>query len=154
MIDAAKEITKLSGMSRDELRKEWQRVHRSDPPERISRDLMMRALAYRIQEQEYGGLGKTTKRRLRALARALETEGEIPASAGASLKAGARLVREWHGKTYTVVALEEGFEFKGKRYRSLSRIAREITGSRWSGHRFFGLKGEIRVIPQPAGEAS
>ncbi|MBI4426001.1 MAG: DUF2924 domain-containing protein [Candidatus Kerfeldbacteria bacterium] len=154
MTDAAKEIAKLSRISRDELRKEWQRVHRADPPDRISRDLMMRALAYSIQEQEYGGLDKATRRRLRALAQALEAEGEIPASAGRSLKAGAKLVREWHGETYTVVALEEGFEFKGQRYRSLSRIAREITGSRWSGHRFFGLRGEIRVTHQPAGEAS
>ena len=154
MTDAAKEIAKLAKMPRDDLRERWQKVHGAEPPERISRGLMVRSLAYRIQEQEYGGLDKNTMRRLRALARSLDTEGEVSPSAGAILKTGAKLVREWHGRTYTVAALEEGFEFKGKRYRSLSRIAREITGSRWSGVRFFGLAGDTKGTPHVGGDGS
>ena len=153
MTDAAKEIAKLAKMPRDDLRERWQKVHGAEPPERISRGLMVRSLAYRIQEQEYGGLDKNTMRRLRVLARGLDTDGEENPSSS-SLKPGARLVREWHGKTYTVVALEEGFEFKGKRYRSLSRIAREITGSRWSGMRFFGLGGDTKASPHAGGDGS
>ncbi len=142
MIDVEKELTALAKMPREKLRVRWEQLHGTEPPAHISRDLMVRTIAYRIQEREYGGLDKNTKRRLRSLAQALESEGELPFSPDLSLKPGAKLIREWHGKTYTVTALEEGFEFKGRRFRSLSGIAREITGARWSGLRFFGLTGD------------
>ncbi len=142
MTDLEKELTALAKMPREKLRFRWEQVHGTEPPAHISRDLMVRIIAYRIQEREYGGLDKNTKRRLRALAGALESEGERSLSTGPTLKPGAKLIREWHGKTYTVTALEEGFEFKGRRFRSLSGIAREITGARWSGLRFFGLTGD------------
>ncbi len=142
MTDLEKELSALAKMPRIELQDRWRRLYGAEPPAHISRDLMVRTIAYRIQEREYGGLDKNTKRRLRSLARALESEGERSLSTGPTLKPGAKLIREWHGKTYTVTALEEGFEFKGKRFRSLSRIAREITGARWSGLRFFGLTGD------------
>jgi hypothetical protein len=126
-------------MPRAELLENWQKLLGAEPPAHISRDLLARAIAHKIQEKEYGGLDKSTRRRLRALARTLETEGSLPTTSGPILKPGAKLVREWHGRTYRVVVLEEGFEFEGRRYRSLSKIAREITGAHWSGQRFFGL---------------
>ena len=100
---------------------------------------MMRALAYRIQEIAFGGLSKATLRRLASLAAEFESDGRIATPAQPRIKPGARLVREWHGRTHAVVVTEDGFEFEGKLYRSLTSIAREITGAGWSGPRFFGL---------------
>ena len=142
MTGFTQEIAALAQMPRAELQECWQKLHSSEPPAHISRELMACAIAHKIQEKEYGGLDKSTRRRLRALARVLETEGSLPTVSGPILKAGAKLVREWHGRTYRVVALEEGFEFEGRRYRSLSKIACEITGAHWSGQRFFGLLQE------------
>jgi hypothetical protein len=153
MIDVEKELSALAKISRIGLQDRWQKLYGAEPPAHISRDLMVRTIAHRIQEREYGGLDKNTKRKLRSLALALDSEGERPLSPGLTLKPGAKLIREWHGRTYTVVALEKGFEFKGKRYRSLSRIAREITGARWSGLRFFGLTRDAKTTSQANGDA-
>jgi hypothetical protein len=98
-----------------------------------------RALAYRIQEIAFGGLSKATLRRLASLAAEFESDGRIATPAQPRIKPGARLVREWHGRTHAVVVTEEGFEFEGKLYRSLTGMAREVTGAAWSGPRFFGL---------------
>ena len=97
----------------------------------------MRALAYRIQEIAEGGLPKAALRRLSALAGASGSGREVVNDLAPILTPGARLVREWHGRTYTVVVTAEGFEHEGRTYRFLSQIAREITGARWSGPRFF-----------------
>jgi hypothetical protein len=128
----------LSDLSPDQLRKEWRRLYRSQPP-RLSRDLLMRAIAYRIQELRYGGLSKATSRKLAALVQARRSDGEIAPEGAQRIRAGARLVREWNGRTHTVTVAEEGFTYAGRNYRSLSAIARQITGARWSGPRFFGL---------------
>ena len=120
------------------MRQEWRRLNRAEPP-RLSRDLMTRALAYRIQEIAFGGQSKATLRRLASLAAEFESDGRIATPAQQRIKPGARLVREWHGRTHAVVVTEEGFEFEGKLYRSLTGIAREITGAAWSGPRFFEL---------------
>ena len=128
----------LAGASRDELRREWRRLYRSEPP-RISRDLLILGIGYRLQEIEHGGLGKATRRKLRTLAKALRTTGRIGPTPGLSLKPGARLVREWHGRTHTVTVTEDGFEYAGTSYPSLTKIAKKITGAHWSGPRFFGL---------------
>ena len=100
---------------------------------------MMRAIAYRLQESAHRGASKVTRRRLMTLAAEFETGGTI-APPGPKIKPGSRLVREWHGRTHTVCVTDDGFEFQGKSYRSLTKIARDITGAQWSGPRFFGLK--------------
>ena len=100
---------------------------------------MMRAIAYRIQEIAFGGLSKATLRRLATLAAEFESDGRIATPVKPRIKPGARLVREWHGRTHAVVVTEDGFEFEGKLHRSLTSIARKITGAGWSGPRFFGL---------------
>ncbi len=122
----------------EDLRKEWRRLYRSDPP-RISRDLLMRGIAYRLQELEHGGLSKATRRKLKTLAKMFRTTGRVAPDPGVSLKPGARLVREWHGRTHTVTVTEDSFDYAGTRYSSLTKVARAITGARWSGPRFFGL---------------
>ena len=124
--------------SLDELRREWRRLYRSNPP-RISRELLVRGIVYRIQELQHGGLGKTTRRKLKTLAKMFRTEGRVAPDPGLSLKPGARLVREWHGRTHTVTVTEDGFEYAGASYPSLTKVAKKITGAHWSGPRFFGL---------------
>jgi hypothetical protein len=135
-------LDRLQEFDGSALREEWRRLFRSEPP-RISRDLLMRALAYRLQEHELGGLPTWARQSLAGPA-----AGVDPAKAsGAStpkptlprLKPGARLVREWHGRIHSVIVLDDAFEFEGRRYGSLTKIAREITGAHWSGPRFFGL---------------
>jgi len=121
-----------------DLRVEWRRLFRADPP-RLSRDIMMRAIAYRLQEIAHGGASKATQRRLVTLAAEFETGGTIAPSPRPKIKPGSRLVREWHGRTNTICVTDDGFEFRGKSYRSLTKIARDITGAQWSGPRFFGL---------------
>ncbi len=130
------ELTALETVSTAELRERWRRTFRAPPPA-LSRDLLLRGLAYRLQEQAEGGLGKVTLRRLRAAAEELAATGTIEPPP--ILRPGTRLVREWHGRTHTVTVAETGFDYAGTTYRSLSEIARKITGAHWSGPRFFGL---------------
>jgi hypothetical protein len=129
--------------SLDELRAEWRRLYHHDPP-RISRDLLTLGIAYRIQEIEHGGLGKATLRKLRTLAKTLRTTGRVGPTPSLSLKPGARLVREWGGRTYTVTVTEDGFEYADTNYPSLTKIAKKITGAHWSGPRFFALQAKDR----------
>jgi hypothetical protein len=124
--------------SLDELRREWRRLYHRDPP-RISRDLLIRGIGYRLQELQHGGLSNSTRRKLKTLAKMFRTEGRVAPDPGLSLKPGARLVREWHGRTHTVTVTEDGFDYAGVTYPSLTKIAKKITGAHWSGPRFFGL---------------
>jgi hypothetical protein len=132
------EINRLRSLDLEESRREWRRPYHSDAP-KISRDLLVLALGYRLQEIEHGGLGKGTRRKLQTIAKAFRTTGRVGATPSLSLKPGARLVREWHGRTHTVTVTEEGFEYAGMSYPSLTKIAKKITGAHWSGPRFFGL---------------
>lgn len=133
-----RKLDRIRSLGLVELRLEWRRLYDSDAP-RISRDLLVLGLGYRLQEIEQGGLGKATRRKLQTIAKALRTTGRIGATPGLSLKPGARLVREWHGRTHTVTVTEDGFEYGSASYRSLTEIANRITGGHWSGPRFFGL---------------
>jgi len=157
--DIAHRLAPLQTLDLAGMRREWRRLYRAEPP-RMSRDLLMRALAYRIQEIAFGGLSKATQRRFAALASAFESDGRIAAPRQPRIKPGARLVREWHGRTHTVVVTADGLEFEGRLYRSLTCIAREITGARWSGPRFFGLaktaatSGGDNTEPYPDTEAN
>ena len=132
----------LEDASPNELRHEWRGLYRSEPP-KISRDLLIRGIGYRLQEIQHGGLGKTTRRKLKTLAKMFRATGRVAPDPGLSLKPGARLVREWHGRTHTVTVTEEGFEYAGVSYPSLTKVAKRITGAHWSGPRFFGL---VRAI--------
>jgi Protein of unknown function (DUF2924) len=141
----------LDDASLDELRCEWRRLYRSEPP-RISRDLLIRGVGYRLQEIQHGGLGKSTRRKLKTLAKMFRTEGRVASDSGLSLKPGARLVREWHGRTHTVTVTEDGFEYAGTTCPSLTKIAKKITGAHWSGPRFFGLVRAIAPHQRDGGD--
>ncbi len=144
----------LEGMTYDGLRTEGRRLYRAHPPKRVARDLLVLGVAWKVQEQAYGGLGAATKRRLADMAKTMERDGDLARSRVARLKPGAKLIREWRGETHTVMVLEDGFEWRGKRRRSLSVIAKLITGAHWSGPRFFGLNGkaEAQVAIGEAGD--
>jgi hypothetical protein len=143
-------LTQLPQLNSAELRTEWRRLFRSSPPS-LSRDLLVRALAYRLQEQAEGGLPKSVTRKLATLSAELQKGGQISVEAGPQIKPGARLVREWHGRTHVVKVTEEGFSYAGATYPSLTRIAHVITGTHWSGPRFFGL---TRKVARQADEAA
>ncbi len=134
----------LQQMDYAALRLEWRRLYRVEPPKRVARELLMLGVGWKLQEQACGGLRGTTRRMLADLSQTLERDGDVTRSRVMRLKPGAKLIREWHGKTHTVIVREEGFEWRGKPWRSLSVIARTITGMHWSGPRFFGLDAETR----------
>jgi hypothetical protein len=113
-------------------------LYRREPPLGLSRDLIIRALANKLQERTSGRPSLAMKRCLDTLAGEFEKGGRS-FDPGVIPKTGARLVRQWRGHAHTVLVLEDGFEYEGQRYRSLTMIAARITGAHWSGPRFFGL---------------
>lgn len=123
-----------------DLRAAWSNRFDDDPPAVRSRDILLRLLAWRIQAEAFGGLDKATERKLRDIAKALERDGTYEPKMRRDLSPGVVVTREWKGVVYKVTVTAEGFEHLGKRYKSLSDIARTITGTRWSGPRFFGLE--------------
>ncbi len=136
----AADLAALQQLSPGELKQRWARFRGSPCPPRMSRIFLLRALAYAIQEQALGGPDRATRRRLDRAAADLAA-GRTPSPPGPKIKPGTRLLREWQGKVHEVIVLEEGVEYRGEAWPSLSAVAREITGTRWSGPRFFGLKG-------------
>jgi hypothetical protein len=135
----ANRLDSLAKMSTAEMGDLWLELF-GGPPVRVRRELLIRILAYKIQEQAFGGLSTRTRRRLKQIAISLENGNSKLKIDQGPIKPGTRLIREWRGKTHTVSVTETGFEFQGSQYRSLSEIARLITGTRWSGPLFFGLR--------------
>lgn len=133
------ELKALPDLPRSELQKRWVELYETPCPVRISRKLLTYALAYRMQEKVYGGLDKITLRKLEK-AKAALAAGRPLAPAEPKIKPGTRFVREWHGTLHEVTVVERGVQYRKKTWPSLSAVAREITGVRWSGPRFFGLK--------------
>ncbi len=135
----ASELAGLSRLDRPALVELWRQVCDCEPPVNISSPLLQQAVAYRLQEQARGGLKPATKRLLQKITEdhAAGRQMAIPTN---STRPGTRLLREWHGVTYEVAVTEDGVQFQGKRYRSLSEVAHTITGVKWSGPLFFGLK--------------
>ena len=132
------QIAELLDRSTQELRLAWRQLHRTGPPPGLSRDLLIRALAHQLQERAHGGASRALRRRLQTLAGEFG-ERRRSFDPGIVLKTGTTLVRQWRGHTHTVLVREDGFEYEGQRYRSLTVIAERITGAHWSGPRFFGL---------------
>jgi len=132
------EIASLLDRSTQELRLAWRKLHRTEPPFGISRDLLIRSLAYDLQQRADGGPNLALRRRLQTLAAASE-KGARSVDPCVVLKAGSTLVRQWRGHTHAILVREDGFEYEGQHYRSLTVIAERITGTHWSGPRFFGV---------------
>ena len=136
-IDVAQALARLSELT---IFEQWRRLHRMPPPMRLSRDLLVRGITYKLQERAYGGLSTATARKLEQAATDPLSHGALTPAPPISLRPGTRLVREWRGVTHMVLIHADGIEWRGQRYRSLSLVARKITGARWSGPRFFGLR--------------
>ena len=128
---------------------EWQRLHGRPPPGGLTRDLLMRGVAHRWQELAFGGLSPAAARRLEA-STSPTGAGRVRRAGGGRLKPGTVVVRGWRGRTHTVVVWEDGFEHEGRLDRSLSLVAREVTGAHWFGPRFFRLGG--KAGPPPVGQ--
>lgn len=135
-----REIAALSEATSANLKDRWRALYGTEPPRPISRDLLVRALAYRIQEQSLGGLKPSTRRLLAQVAADASARSPIQVAPAPALKPGTLLLREWHGTQHQVIVREDGIVFRGKPYKSLSQVAHRITGTKWSGPRFFGLK--------------
>lgn len=143
---ALKQIAGLEKLSHADLQERWRMLIGSEPP-RYNRQFLIKRLAHRLQELAHGGLSQATRDQMDRL---LDDEGynELGARGtgprrrpGRDLPvAGTRLVRQWEGERHEVTVVRGGFEYRGRRYRSLSAVAREITGTRWNGPRFFGLR--------------
>ena len=145
LVEVEAEVAGLLDRSTQELRLVWRQLHRAGPPVGLSRDLLIRALAYDLQKRTHGGASAALRRRLQSLAEAPD-KGALAANRGIVLKAGTTtLVRQWRGHTHTVLVQKDGFEHEGQRYRSLTVIAERITGAHLSGPRFFGLTKQARA---------
>ena len=136
------ELERLATLRITELRALWRAKFKSEPPNAFGPDLLRRSIAYKLQEDTYGGLDRDTARLLNQLmAQAAKTPGKIVLPR--RIKPGSELVRTWNRRTYRVMVLEKGFAYDGKTFASLSEIATLITGTKWNGPRFFGLREKI-----------
>lgn len=135
----ASKLAGLPSLDRSALLEQWRNIYGIEPPPRISQQLLVQAIAYRLQEQALGGIKPSTRR---FLAKAAEetNAGQSISAPSPAIKSGTRVIREWHGHSYEVTIMDSGVLFKGKSYRSLSEVAYIITGVKWSGPLFFGLK--------------
>ena len=149
--DAALSVTEMLRVLQDSetstLRVRWAADFGRPAPKRMGRDLLLRILAYRVQEQVEGGLSKVARKRLAGAAGSHDSGDSATTSPVSRPKPGTRLVREWRGEAHHVTVGEDSFEYRGDRYRSLSEIERTITGTRWSGPLFFGLRKPASPSP-------
>jgi hypothetical protein len=135
------QLAALPGKTTPELKQLWRELYGREPPS-FNRDFLVKRLAYRIQELAYGGLSARAEAKLDRLIADEEARlnGKIPKRREDRPIAGTRLIREWRDVEHTVTVLDDGYEYQGRPYRSLSAIARAITGTRWNGRLFFGVR--------------
>jgi hypothetical protein len=133
-------VKQLEGLEIDALRTAWRQVFKSSPPKSARKEFLVRILAYAAQEQTRKPLSKSCIKTLREFERAKCLAKSPSATPETELRPGTRLIREWGGRDHEVMVMERGYAYRGSSYSSLSEIARHITGARWSGPRFFGLK--------------
>ena len=138
------EIRNLIGASRRRLKQTWRSLYGTKAPERMSEDHLKRAIAYRLQERVFGGLSSATRRLLEQVAGDGSVQRSGRSRSKTKVRPGTLLVREWHGKTHQVTVVENGVIYRDRSYRSLSEVAHLITGVRWSGPLFFGLRAVFK----------
>jgi hypothetical protein len=143
-------LSRLRELDLGKLRQQWRVLYKAEASPHLSRELLVRAVAYRMQEVAFGGLRPKPQRRLRQIAQQFKQTGEATTRARPELKPGTRLVREWQGRTYEVLVLDGGFSWQDTHHRSLSALARKITGTAWSGPLFFGLKPNRTAVLKPS----
>ncbi|MFN3233157.1 MAG: DUF2924 domain-containing protein [Alphaproteobacteria bacterium] len=134
------EIAALDDPSDEDVKARFEALYKCPPPPRMRREMLVRAIAHRIQENAAGGPDKALKARLDRMAAELGRTGKVTVKKSNGIKPGTKFLREWDGVTHEVTAAGDGFLYNGDTYRSLSQVARKITGTRWSGPVFFGIK--------------
>lgn len=134
-------LASLPRSQKEALARLWREVFKADPPLRMRKEMMVQFLAYRMQEQEFGPLSERSQRRLCQLVKAIEGNSNTSSVQKVPIKTGTRLIRQWKDQIHVVNVEDGGYEYRCNRYDSLSEIARLITGTRWSGPLFFGLRG-------------
>jgi hypothetical protein len=139
-VEVEAELERLPKMPIVDLRNRYRELFRAEPPKAFGADLLRRSIAHRIQEKAYGGLSREHQRLLDQLVKTAQAKPNGRIELPRRIKPGSELVRTWNRKTYRVVLLERGFGWEGRTYSSLSEIAFEITGTKWNGPRFFGLR--------------
>ena len=147
------ELDRLATMPIIQLRVRYGQVFRTDPPKAFGPDLLRRSIAHRIQEKAYGGLSRSAQRLLDQMVKAYAAKPNGKIVLPRRIKPGSVLVREWKGKSHRVMVLADGFAYDGGNYGSLSEIAVLITGTRWNGPRFFGLRTKKQDTDEPMGIA-
>jgi hypothetical protein len=145
------ELHQLTRMPIAQLRLRYAQVFRNDPPKAFGPDLLRRSIAHRIQEKVYGGLSRAAQRLLDQMSKAYAAKPNGKIVLPRRIKPGSVLVREWKGKSHRVMVLAKGFAYDSKTYSNLSEIAVLITGTRWNGPRFFGLRSKSQESDEPAG---
>jgi hypothetical protein len=136
------ELDRLAVMPIAQLRARYRELFRADPPKAFGPDLLRRSVAHRIQEKAYGGLSRSIQRLLDQMVKAFSAKPNGKIVLPRRIKPGSVLVREWKGRSHRVMVLADGFAYDGQTYSSLSEIAGLITGTRWNGPRFFGLRSK------------
>jgi hypothetical protein len=134
------ELDRLPTMRIVQLRTRYRELFRAEPPKAFGPDLLRRSIAYRIQERAYGGLSREHQHLLDQLVKTAKAKPNGRLEVPRRIKPGSELVRTWNRRTYHVVVVAGGFAYEGRNYKSLSEIACEITGTKWNGPRFFGLR--------------
>jgi hypothetical protein len=143
------ELDPLAVMPIAQLRVRYREVFRADPPKAFGPDLLRRSIAHRIQEKAYGGLSRSAQRLLDQMMKAFAAKPNGKIAVPRRIKPGSVLVREWKGKSHRVMVLADAFAYDGKTFGNLSEIAVLITGTRWNGPRFFGLRSKAQEVDEP-----
>jgi hypothetical protein len=144
------ELDRLTVMPIAQLRVRYRELFRADAPKAFGPDLLRRSIAHRIQEKAYGGLSRSTQRLLDQMMKAFSEKPNGKIVLPRRIKPGSVLVRQWKGRSHRVMVLADGFAYDGKTFGNLSEIAGLITGTRWNGPRFFGLRSKTEESPKPA----
>ena len=164
--DVEREIAALDSLDHADLQQRWRELYKVEPPFKIRSGFLRRAIAYRLQELVYGGLKPQTRRALRQIAEDLHANRARKLGDGLSFRSarppprapvlspGTRLLREWNGRMESVEVTREGFVWRDDQYRTLSAVAVAITGTKWSGPKFFGLRAKRSPLPLSAYESA
>lgn len=138
-MNVIKQVAALPGMPAEELKKMWKTYHATEPPP-FNRAFLVKRLAFRLQELAHGGITDRTDKGMERMTVEEDTPQEKKRMPGERLIPGTRLIREWKGREHCCTVLDDGFEYQGRRFGSLSAVANAITGTRWNGLVFFGMK--------------
>jgi len=148
------QIEKLANLTLKSLRQRWAEIFGKPAPAAARSEYLIRAIAFHVQSEVYGALSPSLSKRLKKLLSGSPVESKGTSTRAGKLRFGTRLLRDWRGETHEIQVVENGYRYRGMSYQSLSEIARLITGTRWSGPLFFGLKGKAGKVAKGESQAS